>query len=457
MGKLFAVIRREYLERVRNKWFVIVTIFGPVFFAVIMIVPAYLSVRGMRDAKVADVRVVDATGAGLGARVARRIVEPSSRAAAAAAAPAAPGAPVTPAAPAAPPRVVRVDTVASGDLAAAESSLVLEVQADRLTGYLILDSATIASGSARYAGRNASSVGESEVLEGAVRGALMGLRLETAGVNASAADSLTRLRVRVATERITDSGKSGSGVAGAIFGFVIAFMLYMAIILYGQAIMRGVLEEKTTRVAEVILASVKPDVLLAGKVIGVGAVGLTQFAVWIASGIFFWGERTRLIGAIAGPAAATASAAPGSFAFPTIEPFTIVALLLFFLLGYTFYASLFAAVGAMVSTQEEANQAVQPVMMMLVFSIIFVQPVMTNPTGRLAEVMSVIPFSAPIIMPMRMTATPVPALTVMASLAGVALAALAAIWLSARIYRVGLLMYGKRPTVRELWRWVRQS
>ena len=448
MGKLLAVIRREYIERVRKKWFVIVTVFGPVFFAVVMILPAYLSVRGMRDAKVVDLRVVDATGTGLGARVAQRVAEPRRGASARV---------VVDTMPSVPAKLIRVDTVSTEGLAAAESTLVLDVMANRLSGYLILDSATVRSGNARYAGRNASSVGENEQLENSVRAALLGLRLETAGVTATAADSITRLRVNVDAERITDTGKGGSGLGGAIFGFVIAFTLYIAIILYGQQILRGVLEEKTTRVAEVILASVKPDILLAGKVIGVGAVGLTQFGIWIASAVFFWSERTRLIGAIAGPAAAAAGAAPTGFAFPTIEPFTIVALLLFFLLGYTFYAALFAAVGAMVGTQEEASQAVQPVMMMLVFSIIFVQPVMTNPTGRLAEVMSLIPFSAPIIMPMRMTATPVPMLTVAASLAGVALAAVAAIWFAARIYRVGLLMYGKRPTLRELLRWVRQS
>ncbi len=445
MGKLFAVIRREYLERVRNKWFVIVTVFGPVFFAVVMILPAYLSVRGLRDAKVVDLRVVDATGTGLGARVAQRIADPRRGGNP----PSGPDAETT-----TPRQLVRVDTVSAASLAAAESTLVLEVMANRLSGYLILDSATLGNGQARYAGRNASSVGQNEQLETAVRSAVMGMRLENAGVVAANADSITRLRVNVAAVRITDSGKSGSGVGGIIFGGVIAFMLYIAIILYGQAILRGVLEEKTTRVAEVILASVKPDILLAGKVIGVGAVGLTQFGIWIASALFFWGERTRLIGAIVGPSAATA---PTGFDFPSIEPFTIVALVLFFIFGYTLYASLFAAVGAMVGTQEEANQAVQPVMMILVFSVIFVQPVMTNPTGRLAEVLSLIPFSAPIIMPLRMTATPVPALIVMASLGGVLVTALGAIWLSARIYRVGLLMYGKRPTLRELWRWVRQS
>ena len=447
MDKLFAVIRREYLERVRNKWFVIVTIFGPVFFAAITILPAALSVRSIRNARVDDLRIVDASGAGLGARVADRLTRPPTTGAAAASFKA---------------PVVTIDTVAVDGVAAAETSLVAQVQAKALTGYLVLDSATVTKGTARYAGRNASSIGENERVEAAVRAALLGHRMQSAGLDSAAAESITALRVRVDAERITDEGKSGSGIAGMIFGLIVAMLLYMSIILYGQAIMRGVLEEKTTRVAEVIVASVRPEVLLAGKVIGVGAVGLTQFAVWIASGIFFWGERAKLMRAVGGNAAAAAAAAGGDaagamFAFPTIEPATIVALVLFFLLGYIFYASLFAAVGSMVSTQEEANQAVQPVMMMLVFSVIFIQPIMTNPAGQMAQTMSLIPFSAPIIMPMRMTATPVSPGEVLLSLGGLALACLASIWLSARIYRVGLLMYGKRPTMRELARWIRQS
>jgi ABC-2 type transport system permease protein len=434
MGKLWAVIKREYLERVRNKWFVVVTVFGPVFFLVIMILPAYLSVRGVRDARVGGIRIVDASGVGLGERVSQRLATPSLQGAA-------------------PPPAMPVTSVVPADLAQVESTLVADVMAERLTGFLVLDETTLESGRARYAGRNASSVGESEQVEGAVRSALLGYRMETAGMSPEVAQDLTRLRVRVSTERITDKGRGGSGVAAAIFGFAIAFLLYMTIILYGQAILRGVLEEKTTRVAEVIVASVKPDILLAGKVIGVGAVGLTQFAIWIGSGMLLWGARMRIMGAVGVPQGQM----PTDVVLPVIEPTAILALLLFFLLGYTFYASLFAAVGSMVSTQEEANQAVQPVMMLLVASIIFVQPVMTNPTGRLAEVMSWLPFSAPIIMPMRMTATPVPTVEVVGSLLGVAAACVAAIWVAARIYRVGLLMYGKRPTMRELVRWIRAS
>jgi len=142
---------------------------------------------------------------------------------------------------------------------------------------------------------------------------------------------------------------------------------------------------------------------------------------------------------------------------PSIEAPVLAALVLFFLLGYTLYASLFAAVGAMVGSQEEAQQAAQPVIMLLVFSIIFAQPVLTNPTSRLAEAMSWIPFSAPIIMPMRMTATPVSAGEIVATLLGVALTSVACVWLAARIYRVGLLMYGKRPGLGELLRWIRQA
>lgn len=431
MGKLWVVIKREYLERVRSKWFIVVTLLGPVFFGAIMILPGYLSIRGMREARVSNVRIVDATGAGLGARIAEKLVPASLQATDGG-------------------NRAQVDIVPMSELPALEETLVAAVMARDLVGYLIVDTATMASGRARYAGRNAGSVGEVEAVESAVRAALLSSRIESAGIDATTAESLTQLRVRLQSERITDTGKGGSGLAGAIFGFAIAFLLYISIILYGQAILRGVMEEKTTRVAEVVMSSVSPDILLAGKVIGVGAVGLTQQLTWVASGILFWTQRARIFSLLGFPSMPAIS-------FPTIEPMVLVALLLFFVLGYTFYASLFAAVGAMVGSQEEAQQAAQPVIMLLVFSIIFVQPVMTNPTGRLAEVMSWLPFSSPIIMPMRMTATQVSGLEISAVLLGLVLACFVSVWLSARIYRVGLLMYGKRPSIRELAKWVSRA
>jgi ABC-2 type transport system permease protein len=192
---------------------------------------------------------------------------------------------------------------------------------------------------------------------------------------------------------------------------------------------------------------VSPQTLLAGKVIGVGAVGLTQQLVWLA---FAVGLGAYGMGA-------AASAGLSGFTLPQVTAFQMVSLVLFFLLGYTFYASLFAAVGAMCSTQEEANQAAQPVIMLLVAAIIFVQPIMTQPTGTLATVMSLLPFSSPIVMPLLMSATQVPLWQVLTSVGLLVLACLGAIWVSARIYRVGLLMTGKRPSIRELMRWVRYA
>ncbi len=441
MGKLWVVIKREYLERVRTKWFVFVTLFGPIFFGAIMIVPGYLSVRGMREARVTSVRIVDATGVGLGDRVADRLVPtPADRSA------------TTTAMVDSLRQVMRreVTVVEPAAVAPLEERLLSEVVANRLTGYLVLDSATVRGATARYAGRSAGSMAQNEQLENAVRAALLESRIEAAGISAGAAESITGIRVRLQSERITDQGKGGSGLASTFFGFAIAMLLYFSIVFYGQAILRGVLEEKSTRVAEVVLSSVSADVLLAGKVIGVGAVGLTQQFVWVGSAILFWTQRAKLLTAMG------AGTIP-PMSFPAIEPIVLVALLLFFLLGYTLYAALFAAVGAMVGSQEEANQAQQPVVLLLVFSIIFAQPVMMNPDGKLATVMSLLPVSAPIIMPVRMSAMQVPTSQIVVALLGVLIACVACIWLAARIYRVGLLMYGKRPGLRELARWIRYS
>ncbi len=441
MAKLWVVIKREYTEKVRSKWFIISTIFGPVFFAAITILPGYMSMRGMKNAQIADIRILDATGAGMGQRVADRLKaqhENMQR---------------LPVGRGTVPSVSTASTVLTVEpekLAAAESLSTKLVMSKESQGYLVLDSATINSKKARYAGRNASSIQEMELIQNAVSSAFLASRLESAGIPAARIDSLTRSRVDVSAERIDEKGRGGSGLVSAIFGFVIAFLLYMMIILYGQNVLRGVLEEKTTRVAEVVMSSVKPDILLAGKVIGVGAVGLTQQLVWFASAATLMAYGAQMAKAMGMPNMS-------AIVFPSVSPLLGVSLVLFFLLGYTFYSALFAAVGAMVGSQEEAQQAAQPVMMLLVASIIMVQPIMFNPSGTLATTMSLLPFSAPIIMPLRMSATQVPTSEVVGSLVGLAIACWAAIWVSARIYRVGLLMTGKRPSLKELVKWVRYA
>jgi ABC-2 type transport system permease protein len=313
-------------------------------------------------------------------------------------------------------------------------------------------------------------MGDVEGLTGVVRQQVLAQRLATEGIDARRVTALTGTRLEVKTEKIGDHGRErGSGIGTALFGYVVALLLYMMIVLYGQTILRGVMEEKTTRVAEVVVSSVSTDTLLAGKVLGVGLVAVTQVLSWVALSfaLMYYGapilERKLGAGAMAAGAAAggrpAATGMAGAIvdALPSMSLGTLAALLLFFVLGFIFYASLFAAVGAMVSSQEDVQQASMPVMLLLVSSVIFMGPIMTNPGSSLARTMSLLPFSAPILMPLRMTLVPVPWYEVAGSIAGVVAACLVAIWLSARIYRVGLLMYGKRPNLAELARWVRYA
>jgi ABC-2 type transport system permease protein len=317
-------------------------------------------------------------------------------------------------------------------------------------GYLVLDSLTLTAHKVRYAGRNASSIAQVGLIESAVRQSLMASRMQDAGIAPARIDSLTSVKVNMAAERIDDRGRGGSGLVSAIFGVVIAVLLYMMIMIYGQNVLRGVLEEKVTRVAEVVMASVKPDILLAGKILGVGAVGLTQQLIWFGSASLLFGYGAAMAKAMGGPQMQ-------DLTFPTISTALFFALVFFFLFGYVLYSAMFAAIGAMVGSQEEAQQASGPVVMLLVSSVIFIQPIMLSPSGTLAVTMSLIPFTAPIIMPLRMSAVQVPTYEIAISLLGVALTCWLAIWASARIYRVGLLMTGKRPSLRELARWIRYA
>lgn len=425
MDKLRAVISREYMERVRSKWFIFATVFGPVLFGALLILPPLLALRTKASADLADIVILDATGAGLGERIA-------------AAMPRAPGAPRP-----------QVRVVAPDTLTRAESTATHEVVAERAHGYLVLDAHTLAGDSARYAGRNASSIGDMEAITSVMRKGVLATQLAELHVDSAAATRIVGLKPRLATERLSERGRTGSGMLNAIAGFGIAFLLYMSIVLYGQTVLRGVIEEKNTRVSEVVVASVSTNTLLAGKVLGVGAVGITQQVVWFATGYLMARLRVPLLNALG----AKAEAIP----FPSVSAASAVVLLLFFVLGYIFYSSLFAAVGAMVNNEQDAQQAATPVIMLLVAPMLFLQTVLMNPSSVTAKVLSWLPFSAPIIMPLRMIVATVSWLEVGLTLAGVLLACWGAVWVAARIYRVGLLMYGKKPTPRELLRWIRSA
>lgn len=427
MAKLWAIIKREYLERVRTKWFIFATIFGPIFFGAMIIIPAVLSKRSRATAEFTNTRILDATTSGIGYTIA----EGMSRTR-----------PVGSARP-------EVIVLKPSEVSQAESTATKQVMAKQISGYLVVDVRTVDGEEIRYNGRNATSLGDMERLRTLVRDAVLRQRLQDAGIDSSRVRDLTLIPLRLRTERISDKGRGGSGTVNIIFAGAIAFLLYMSIVLYGQNVLRGVLEEKTTRVAEVVVSSVSPETLLAGKVLGVGAVGLTQQILWVITTVIMFKLR--------GPLLEKFGINTMPFALPEISFGLALLLLLFFVLGFIFYSSLYAAVGASVNSEQEAQQAVQPMLILLVATAIFINPILLNPTSKLATVMSLLPFSAPIIMPLRLSLGSVPWYELAASLIGVLLACWGATWLAARIYRVGLLMYGKRPTLREMGRWLSYS
>jgi len=447
MAKLLVVFRREYLERVRSKWFVLGTLLGPVFFILVAGAPRLIGDRGDGTRDVAHIEVIDATGAGLGARVVASLRErfPLSRA----------------------PYLTVVDESAS---AAAQDHAVLRVQRDEILGYLALGPATLAGDSVRYEGRNANAHNDVDAIRLAVRSQVLALRMEREGIDARKVAEFQRFPLELHTQRIGDKGREKANQLSAIFlGYAVALLLYMMIVIYGQAIMRSVLEEKTTRVAEVVVSSVNTDILLAGKILGVGLVAITQVLSWVVLSVLAMTYASPYLFGDQGRAAAVASAAgtvgaansPGlgllALGIPPIPLWAAVALFCCFVMGFIFYASLFAAVGAMVNSQEDVQQAATPVMLLLVSSVIFMGPIMANPGSTMARTMSMLPTSAPIIMPLRITLVPVPWIEVVGALSGVAAACAAAIWISGRVYRVGLLMYGKKPSIAELARWIKYA
>jgi ABC-2 type transport system permease protein len=426
-SKLMAVIRREYVERVRSKWFVIATLFGPLLMGALMFLPALIMAKSKGAADATNIEIIDATGVGLGQRLATQLTGGLT------------GANSGPA--------PRVHVVSADSIAPAESLATHAVMREEAKGYLVLDAASVAAGKARYAGSNTTALLDMQRLERSLQRQILDLRLEQSGIDTEVGRQLTSLNANISTERLTKQGRGGSGQLNFFFGLGVAMLLYFTIVVYGMNVMRGVLEEKQSRVAEVVIASVAPSRLLAGKVIGVGGVALTQMVLWLAMSITMYQIRQPIL--------AKFGAADAPFVLPDITLLNGVILLGFFVLGFMFYAGLFAAVGSTVNSEQEAQQAQMPIVLLLVSSIIFAQPILLAPDGTMALTLSLLPFSAPIIMPLRMAISPVPPAQIALGLLSVSLGAFAVVWLASRIYRVGLLMYGKRPSIGEIAKWVR--
>ena len=288
----------------------------------------------------------------------------------------------------------------------------------------------------------------------------------------------TTTHIELNTIKLGEKGeavKSSTEMAMAI-GYAAGFLIYMFVLLYGTMVMRGVMEEKSSRIVEVIISSVKPFQLLFGKIVGIGLVGLTQIALWIILGTaistgatFFMGGGAAAAGIhaqdiMSGGQAMGQMAAPnaahGNVALDIIQmignlnlPLIFFALFFYFIAGFLLYASLFGAIGSAVDSDEDAQQMMFPIMMPLIFSIIMLFPVVKNPEGALAFWVSMIPFTSPVIMMVRIPFG-VPAWQIILSMSILVATIFGTIWMAGKIYRTGILMYGKKVTLKEIVKWL---
>ena len=427
MLKTWVVIRREFVTRVRTKWFVVATVVGPLLMAMFILLPMLMATSGGGQR---SITVIDATGTGFGEHVTQVLNEPAI-----------------------PVNATRVE-VAVADLEVVAESLARVVGATELDGLLILTAETIREGTGEYRGANASSQIDMEVLQRVLRESVLTERLRLVGVDPVLVAQAQARAGGLRTVTIRD-GEATEQSGGATFAlaYVMWFLLYMAILLYGVQVLGAVVEEKSTRIVEVLISSLRPFELLAGKIIGVGAVGLFQLLIWAVTARLLLTQRERLL-ELAGIEPSLAAA----FTMPEVSVSMIVVFLVYFVLGFFLYAAVFAAVAAMSNSEAEARQAQAPVTMLyLIPAMMSLMAMMTNPDGGLFIALTMIPLSSPIAMPGRWVVSDVPISELVASVVLLLLALGLVTWVAGRIFRTGILMHGKRPSPKEIWRWIRTA
>jgi ABC-2 type transport system permease protein len=420
MHNVLLILRREFLERVRTKAFVIGTVLFPVFMVAMIFLPALIKSGGGERTLV----LVDQAPAGIGERVAQALQAPRAEKDA---------------------MRYTIERV-QAPLESVRARLNERVESKEIDGYLVLGADVLQTNKVAYRARDVTKLQVVDDIAGAVTSALRQERLRGQGLTAAQVAALVR-EVDVQAARISGGGEErGNLLATIMTAYVLMFLFLQLITVYGQNAMRSVLEEKNNRIVEVIVSSVRPTQLMAGKILGLAAVALLQIGVWAGFTALLASQQAML--------SRRFGVGAGAFSALKLEPGVWAVLLVFFTLGFILYAAMYAAAGSTVTSEQEAQQLTFPLMLPLFIPLMFIMPILTDPLGNIARTLSLIPFSAPLVMPMRAVATEVPLWEVAASIALLALGTALVVWLAGRIYRIGILSTGKKPTLRELGRWL---
>lgn len=423
MRDVLLIIKREFGERVASRSFVVGTLIFPLLMIALIMLPRIVGSDGTEW----RLAVVDEAPSGVGEAFAAALSRaPESSDA----------------------NTYRL-TMVEGPIGPVRDSLGARVDAKEIDGYVVLPAGVLEAGTIVFRAGKAGSFAVIRDLRAAGTRAVQSERLRRSGIDASAVAALIA-PVQVDEARLTARGEErGGALSTFLTAYVVAFLTYLMTTLYGVAVMRSVLEEKTNRIAEVLMSTIRASHLMAGKIIGVGSAAVAQVIIWVAITAVIVSQSHRLGEGFSLPDAALQAL--------NVPLGTGVLLFLFFLLGFFLYASVFAMVGAAVTSEQEAQSVQFIALIPMIAPMMFLESILNAPLGRLSTVLGLIPFTSPITMPMRMASTPVPGVEIAASL-GLLLVGIAVVaWVAGKIYRVGILSTGKRPTFGELVRWVRSA
>ncbi len=449
MTKFLAVLKREYLKRVRAKAFIVATILGPVLMIAFMALPILIALLGAGEP--IRLAVVDQTGR-MYERVRQSLTPEPGAGNNSARGPAPSGIGGSPQERAremavALPGAFRVEEARADGRSVEEVKRELSgrVLRGELDGYLVIPADILGARRAEYYGRNVGDLFTRAQLEEKLARSVNEQRLTEAGVAQELLQEVSG-RLTLNTIKVSERGEEKESEAAFFFVLGVGFLIFIMVLMYGGTILSAVVEEKETRVAEMLFSSVRAFPLMLGKLIGVSLVALTQFAVW---GILIGAFLLFGVSALAGSGA--------EVELPKIGAVAVVYFVLFFLLGYFVYATVYALIGSIVTTQEESQPFVLLAVFPLLVAFYLVFPVLRAPDSALAFWASMIPLTSPVVMLVRIVARTPPLWQIILSLVIGFGTVVLLVWVAARIYRVGMLMYGKRATVPEILRWLKQA
>jgi ABC-2 type transport system permease protein len=422
MSKILAVIKREYLQIVRTKTFIFITILGPLIIGLFIFVPILVSVISVGDQE--RIGVIDASREiykELESRMDFKLKDGRLK-------------------------YVLENYKLTADLEQLKDTLNQKVLDGDISGYMYIPENIIEGGTVEFAAENVSDFEKISSINKVLNSVIVEKRLKKAGLDPTEVSRYME-EVKFVTQKVTKKGVEEDTGGTFIVSYILVLILYMTLIFYGQIILRGVIEEKSSRVVEVVLSSLKPSQLMAGKILGIAAVGLTQYLVWAVFGVVLTSYSSSLVSSFFPQAS--------EFKIPSIPAYVFVYFVVFFILGYFLFSTLYAAIGSTVNSEKEAQQLGTPLTMMLVIPILLIMFVMRSPESTLSVVLSLIPFFSPILMLLRICVLLPPFIEILGSIALLIATIVGMIWFAGKIYRVGLLMYGKRPSLPEIIKWVR--